>query len=1374
MKRIPLIALLLLLSFLFSNGAPKYWVGPANGNWSDQANWSNTLNGSGGAALPGTMDSVIFYDNFGTSSFVYSLVHVDVSPTISALDIRHNVTLYTSTSLTLTILSSLTIAVAGVLKDSTSADVSFHVVLSGAGQSNSRVNGFWVFEGGVPVNRSAGRGADFISEPGSRLSVVALRLGPAPSTPFSPAGITFKNNTGFPSSDVSTLSFLAGTTFRLENNLDAAIPNATWRPDSILGVQDVTRKALIMITGKMGTLTHLAPVPAYRDIVVDLPVQTSDASLNLPDGTIIDGNLTISNTNNKTIFLLASNGPSSSVKVTIDLKTSSRVTSAGLFTMNVNTRVAMAYASALYPATSYILDLGFFNQSGGNFSLQDNNDASGTSLLVVKGGLSQSDGTFITNSSSTNPAAQFIVQMNGPAHFQPGPSGFDNNGQSISMKSGSIDNSNHKVTLQILYKVSQNDRPFYPGVDLRTPLVVGRLELLRGQLQTSEINMLTITDPSAQTAIQAEKADSSYVNGPLRRWTNSTSTYKFPTGPVGCFTCAGLSSSSITPGSAALSLYQAEYVPRSYDDLTVVSPLNGVSNTQYWNFTKIQGAEAAVQLLLKSPVPGAGFADALVAARYINGHWQAENGSVLTPGNATTGTVISQSLSELGAFTFGYGDAANFDNEKIKGLSYKYYEGSFDKLPDFTTLTPVKTGNSANLDLSVRRIDDGFAIVWEGYINIPTAGRYTFETLSDDGSRLYFNSFYSANSSATVDNDGTHPLRSATGSVDVPAAGRYPIAVSFFENYGLEGIQVFWSGPGMERQLIPDAAFGIPALSTGSGLNYKYYEGDFNTLPDFSTLLPVKTGKSANLDIGVRPANVNDHFAFVWEGYITIPAAGTYTFETISDDGSKLYFNSLYNTNESSLVNNDGVHPLQPAAGTILITAAGIYPIFITFFEKEGGEIMQAYWSGPGFERQLIPDVAFTSIKPAAPSGLIYTYYEGDFSTLPDFTSLTPLRTGRSPVIDIGIRPSGVTDHFAFIWKSYLKIDRGGTYNLEMISDDGSKLYLNLPYSKDAVPLLSNDGVHAPSSTNVNVSLAPGTYPITVTYFEKEGRETLELYWKGPGIERQLIPEAAFTQAQRLDILNPGLRYKFYEGAWSSLPNFNEVASVATGTSSNVDIGVRPSGTNDNFGFVWEGFITFPLPGIYTLETVSDDGSSIALGLPNNVVVSNDGLHALQSATGRVDVMAGMYRIFINYFENGGFEQIELYWTGPGLARQRIPNSAFTYAPSFFQGTIVTNPMEMKTTAEKDFTITKVYPNPFHNNLNLDFYNSASANEIDIKIYDINGRLIYLHNAHKMPTGINSLKVDLTNKRMANGVYFVKLIINGVMSKSIKLVKMKR
>ena len=994
------------------------------------------------------------------------------------------------------------------------------------------------------------------------------------------------------------------------------------------------------------------------------------------------------------------------------------------------------------------------------------------------------------------------------------------------------------------------------------------------------------------------------------------------------------------------------------------------------------------------------------------------------------------------------------------GLRYRYYEGNWDALPDFNTLTPVKIGSTPNVDISLRTagVNDYYGFVWEGYINIKTPGNYIFETSSDDGSKLYFNSFYSPTANALVNNDGLHGAGSVTGTVNVATAGLYPITITFFEKNSGESMQVYWQGPGIARQLIPTAAFtetfqlpgdavapSVPlnfkvvnasrttvdiawdnstdnvgvtgydvyvdsvfkttvttnyytvegltsnkshsfklkgrdlagnlsafstilsAATTANGLRYKYYEGNWDVLPNFSTLTPVKIGSTPNVDISLRTSGVNDFFGFVWEGYINIPTAGTYTFETISDDGSKLYFNTFYSPSATALVNNDGVHGAVPVTAPMNIATPGLYPITITFFEKWSGESMQVYWQGPGIPRQLIPNSAFTetfqqptdNVAPSVPAnvkviytsrnfidldwdnstdnvavtgydiyvdnalvntspvsnytvtnlipnksysftvkardfannvsalstavsgntvvnGLKYKYYEGNWDLLPDFNALTPVKTGATPNVDISLRTAGVNDFFGFLWEGYLNIPTAGNYTFELVSDDGSKFYFNKAYSQSATVLVDNDGVHGayPISATTNIA-APGLYPIALTFFEKWSGESMQIYWTGPGIPRQLIPNSAFTEtyqipadvtppsvpanvkailtsssfidlswdvstdnvgvtgydvyvdgAKKYTTTNPvvrvdtllnkqysitikakdlagntsafstavlatnspkanGLKYRYYEGVWSALPDFNALTPLKTGYTPNIDLSLRTSGVNDYFGFVWEGYINIPTTGTYTFELVSDDGSKFyfnsfysAFATP---LINHDGLHSAYPVTQTLSITAGLYPIAATFFENTGGEAMEIYWTGPGIPRQLLTNtslgSASQQVVTSFSGVETSSSMltaNAETGIDANLGIFRAYPNPFREQLNIQFNNTTAGGNTSVGIYDLSGKQLLNQNFGNIAAGKSQLRVNINSNRMLPAVYIVRLNVNGIPVRIWKMMKEKK
>ncbi len=597
---------------------------------------------------------------------------------------------------------------------------------------------------------------------------------------------------------------------------------------------------------------------------------------------------------------------------------------------------------------------------------------------------------------------------------------------------------------------------------------------------------------------------------------------------------------------------------------------------------------------------------------------------------------------------------------------------------------------------------------------------------------------------------------------------------SLQDMYQVDGIHINDAGHRIFfNRLLEKNIFSLPVTpspAAGSGLSYKYYEGDWSTLPDFNSLQPVKSGSVSNIDMSAR--NRNDYYAFLWEGYISIPTAGNYTFEIVSDDGSKLYFNTTYSAGANALVSNDGLHPAQSVSNSINISAAGSYPIAISFFEKNGGEQMQVYWSGPGFSRQLIPNDAFTG-QPTSTGGLTYKYFEGDWNVLPDFNALQPVKSGS--MANIEMSPRNRTDYYAFLWQGSITIPASGNYTFELVSDDGSKLYFNVPYSAGATAFVSNDGLHPAQSASNSMYINAGSYPIAISFFEKNGGEQMQVYWSGPGIPRQLIPNSAFSG---ITSSTGGLKYKYYEGEWGMLPDFNALQPVKSGSVANVDMSAR--NRTDNYAFLWEGYIKIPVAGNYNFETISDDGSKLYFNSTYNVnanaVVSNDGLHAPNSVLTNIYIAsAGVYPITITFFERTGSEQMQVYWSGPGFGRQPIPNEAFSTTPSF-SGNMEVNGQSQTlagSSSESNRTV-NAFPNPFNRILNIAYYNTSTSNDISAGLYDLSGKLVHKEYFKNIPAGSGMLKVNLKDRQsIADGIYFLKIDVNGIPFKVLKLVKSK-
>jgi hypothetical protein len=94
--------------------------------------------------------------------------------------------------------------------------------------------------------------------------------------------------------------------------------------------------------------------------------------------------------------------------------------------------------------------------------------------------------------------------------------------------------------------------------------------------------------------------------------------------------------------------------------------------------------------------------------------------------------------------------------------------------------------------------------------------------------------------------------------------------------------------------------------------------------------------------------------------------------------------------------------------------------------------------------------------------------------------------------------PSNST--FGCILESNLQIDHSGAYTFFLRSDDGSKVYI------DNKEIINNDGDHGVIEKNSSVQLNEGLHRIKVEYYNGSGGFWLNLFYKGPGIPKQIVP----------------------------------------------------------------------------------------------------------------------------------------------------------------------------------------------------------------------------------------------------------------------------
>ncbi|MFA5815697.1 MAG: glycoside hydrolase family 38 C-terminal domain-containing protein, partial [Bacteroidales bacterium] len=117
-----------------------------------------------------------------------------------------------------------------------------------------------------------------------------------------------------------------------------------------------------------------------------------------------------------------------------------------------------------------------------------------------------------------------------------------------------------------------------------------------------------------------------------------------------------------------------------------------------------------------------------------------------------------------------------------------------------------------------------------------------------------------------------------------------------------------------------------------------------------------------------------------------------------------------------------------------------------------------------------------TNLKP----GLNWAYYEGRWRRLPDWSKLTPVKTGNSmaPELPADHRP----ENFGVIY-------------------DGSAVMI------DDILITDNDGAHGESEEAGYVVLAAGLHKIRLQYYNGASDFTFSMAVEGPGLKKQVIPK---------------------------------------------------------------------------------------------------------------------------------------------------------------------------------------------------------------------------------------------------------------------------
>ena len=153
-------------------------------------------------------------------------------------------------------------------------------------------------------------------------------------------------------------------------------------------------------------------------------------------------------------------------------------------------------------------------------------------------------------------------------------------------------------------------------------------------------------------------------------------------------------------------------------------------------------------------------------------------------------------------------DAIEPGGPTLAGLNFKIYPGAWTELPDLKAEQAVLGGDSPNVNASAQGFTK-YATTWDGFIDIPADGGYTFHVMDRDGARLVIDGIEVSRTGppfAQVCGSPGNAMRYDRGSLGL-RAGRHTFHLEGLHSASDGAPRLLWEGPSLPLTDVPAAAY---------------------------------------------------------------------------------------------------------------------------------------------------------------------------------------------------------------------------------------------------------------------------------------------------------------------------------------------------------------------------------------------------------------------------------------------------------------------------------------------------------------------------------------------------------------------------------------
>lgn len=381
---------------------------------------------------------------------------------------------------------------------------------------------------------------------------------------------------------------------------------------------------------------------------------------------------------------------------------------------------------------------------------------------------------------------------------------------------------------------------------------------------------------------------------------------------------------------------------------------SALSVNRWWSITSEGAAMASMDVVfnyLAADVDAGAATSSFIIQRYSGSTW-----NDVTEGSLNATNSQGTAITAFGQFAIGqiasvtpicdtlvsgiYGEY--FNNMTLSGTATATrLDGPIDF--DWVGGAPGPTGINANQ----------FSIRWDGVLRVTETGNYRFQTVTDDGIRVWVNNVQMINN--WTDHSNT---TDTSAQIALTAGQTYSIRVEFYENGGNALMRLRWLTPSAGSYVAIPAG---PTPTLGAGLYHcAVTEVCSSGTPNggiqgqyFNNMTMTGTAAGTRVDgpidfqwlqaaPGVSGVNANQ-FSVRWNGRLRATVTGNYQFQTRSDDGVRLWVNGqllIDQWNDHSATDH--------TSSSIYLVSGQVYTILLEFYENATDAEIRLRWLVPG------------------------------------------------------------------------------------------------------------------------------------------------------------------------------------------------------------------------------------------------------------------------------------------------------------------------------------------------------------------------------------------------------------------------------------------